>query len=142
MLAGPINDTLAEIALDASKSMIGDMEAARSSGQVQRIIQATTNVFRGVSRHSSSSIATDAIKVKHDLKSRAGDFCDTLTNTSAHSALPMGSASNDFLFSCQKVVQHQRSAIKDEDGQVCMFVQAAPFMELLRLFPSLHLLNG
>lgn len=118
VLAGPINDNLAETALNATKSMIGDMEVARNSGQVQRIVEATTNVFRGVSRHSSSSTTTDAIKVKSHLKRGAGDFCDTLTNTSAHTTLPVGSASNGFLFSCQKVVQRQRDAIDEENGQV------------------------
>ena len=130
VLAGPISDRLAETALDAATLMIGDAEVARISGQLERIVEATTNVFRGVSRHSSSPITTDAMKVKRDLKSRAGDFCDTLTNTSAPAALPVGSASTDFLFSCQKVVQRQRSAITDDDGQVCMFAQVGQNMKL------------
>ena len=140
MLAGPINDNLAETALDAAKVMIGDMEVARSSGQVQRIVEATTNVFRGVSQYSSSSTTTDTIKVKSHLKSRAGDFCDTLTNTSAPATLPVGSASNDFLFSCQKVVQRQRSAIEDENDQVCV-CSSSTIHGTLGLFLSFYLLN-
>ena len=116
VLAGQINDEVAETALDVASTMTADMQAASSSGRVQEIVRATTDVFRGVSRHASSPTSNDAEKLRQELKRRAGDFCTSLTSTTAPNAAPVGSASSDFLFSCQKVAQREDVGSAAEDN--------------------------
>ena len=113
--SGLITDEVASTALSAATTMIGDMQAASSSGHVQEVVQAVANVFRGVARHSSSPSSEHARDMKLNLRNHAGNFCDKLTSNSAPDAAALGSASSDFLFSCQKV----ESAPTDGSGQVC-----------------------
>ena len=101
-----------------SGQVVSSMKEATSSGRTSDILAATVEVYRGVTEFMNSQTDTSKSsrkkvkkkkmqKLKRALKTRAGEFCDALTGDSAPDAAPLGSASKDFLFSCQKVEERR-----------------------------------
>ena len=127
---GAITNDVAAKALNVSSVVVTNMKEATSSGQTSDILAATVEVYRGVtefinSRTDTSKYVRNTVNVKkaqnlkRELKSRAGQLCDALTSESAPDAAPVGSASKDFSFSCQKVEERRsRSAIGNDRNQV------------------------
>ena len=128
-----ITDFVAEKALNVSAEVVANMKEATRSGQTSDILAATIDVYRGVTEYMNSQTGANSTEqnkparasvqqLKRDLKARAGQFCDALTRDSAPDAAPLGSASTDFLFSCQKVAERRsRSADVDNSMQVYGF---------------------
>ena len=123
---GAITEYVAQKALNVSSVVVASMKEATSSGQTSDILAATIDVYRGVTEFMNSQTDDDKSarsknetkkiqKLKRELKSRAGSFCDALTSDSAPDAAPLGSASKDFLFSCQKVAERRSPGVHAED---------------------------
>ena len=138
-----ITNDIAQKALNVSSVVVANMKEATSSGQTSDILASTVEVYRGVTEFMNSQTVTSKSvrnkvkrkrvqKLKRELKTRAGNLCDALTGASAPDAAPLGSASKDFLFSCQKVEERRSrrrtgrqsrrdSFYQDDNNQVCGF---------------------
>ena len=150
MQDGAITDAIAEKALSVSGDLVASMKEATSSGQTSDILAATIDVYRGVTEYVNSQtsastpkeqeIDTAAIqKLKLDLKTRAGQFCDALTDDSAPDAAPLESSTSDFLFSCQKVQKRGRGSEDDEDDNLVLLLHIYRFsaarLIMVRILP-------
>ena len=105
--------------------VVSGLDEATSSGQTSNIIAATVDVYRGVSKvlksDNEGDESAESEKLKRELKARAASFCDALTGNSAPDAAPVASASEDFLFTCQKVKQRNSAATSSTDNdQACL----------------------
>ena len=143
---GAITDDVAVKALNVSSVVVANMKEATRSGQTSDIVAATVTVYRGITEYVNSKVNSKAItgpvesegenfpndaieELKLDLKTRAGEFCDALTDDSAPDALPFGSSTNDFLFSCQKVQKRGRDTDDDKfDDLVFLCMQGYNFV--------------
>ena len=140
---GAITDDVAQKALNVSSVVVATMTEATRSGQTSDIIAATVDVYRGITKYVNSKamagttkeddmededtaiVAIDQLKL--DLKTRAGQFCDALTGDSAPDAAPLGSSTNDFLFSCQKVQKRGRDTDDEKFDDDLVFFYACFF---------------
>ena len=128
MRAGEMTKAVAEQALKTTAVVVADMREAARTGQTSDILAATVEMYRGVAQYLNSQQDRDGSgekenipapneleldRLKRNLKNDAGDFCDALTSTSAPDARPVGSAFDDFAFTCQKV--QQRASAKNGD---------------------------
>lgn len=114
-----VTDRVAEEALDLIDEVVADLSEARRSGQMDSIVDATVDVFQGVMQHVSTSRGArseddDANtkpqvrskgKLVATLKAQADELCNVVTRNSAAGANAVSSASDDFLFNCQKIEQ-------------------------------------
>lgn len=124
-----VTDAVAETALDVANVIVADLHEATNSGQSSDIVAAMVDVYSGVSQSIVSRVGSDNSKqkpltlktmgkLKRKLKSSADKICEALTQNGAPDAPPVGSASSDFSFSCQKVKQRsQRSGSTKENNQ-------------------------
>ena len=119
---GALTNEVAGKVLEVSSTVVQQMSEATRSGQTAAILAATVEVYRGVTKYLNSDTKqnNNVNKLKDSLKSRAGEFCDSLTKNSAPDADPVGSASSELLFSCQKVAPRQDDAALTADKkQAC-----------------------
>ena len=111
---GETTEAVARKALDVSSVVVADMTEATRSGRASAIVAATVDVYSGITEYLDSSNDADESpeqqdtteqinSLKRELKARATDFCDSLTDSSAPDADPLSGLSEDFLFSCQKI---------------------------------------
>ena len=127
-----VTNALAQTALDVASVVAADLNEATHSGQTSDIVAAMADVYSGVSRSVVSQVASAGPKpapplppkasstlLKQKLKSSADNICEALTRNSAPDAPPVGAASSEFAFSCQKVEQRSaRSRAVDEHNMV------------------------
>ena len=118
---GALTSEVADKVLEVSSAVVQQMGEATRSGQTAAILAATVEVYRGVTKYLNSDTKqnNNVNKLKDSLKSRAGEFCDSLTKNSAPDAAPVGSASSELLFSCQKVAPRQDAGPTGDKKQAC-----------------------
>ena len=105
---------------------VDDVDDEVPSEQVSTLVEATVDVFRGVAKHLRKTTknnrkqdnperAKRSRRVSKKLNIRADEFCNAVTNNSASGAAAVSSASNEFVFNCQK--NGQRGGVADEIAQ-------------------------
>ena len=111
---GETTDAVARKALDVSSVVVADMTEATRSGKASAIVAAAVDVYSGITEYLDSSNDADESpeqqdtteqinSLKRNLKARATDFCDALTDRSAPDADPLSLSSKNFVFGCQKI---------------------------------------
>ena len=143
---GTATDDVAERALNVTAMLTANMDEATNSGNVQRIVATTVDVFQGVARHISSNVYAedsessvgrrmDAIegnktaekmakleKLREMLKARADNLCTAVTKTTAPGAAPVGSASDGLSYNCQKIQRRGHGAGPKESSKQVQYL--------------------
>ena len=124
-----VTGAVAGKALNVSAVVVSNLTEATRSGQTSDIVSATVELYSGVTRYLNSpddggdstpqkSETEQTETLKQNLKSRAGSFCDALTDNSVPDAAPFGANSDDFFFSCQKVQTRARANTSQDEAVV------------------------
>lgn len=126
-----VTDRVAEDALDVALEAVSDVDNGAPSKQVSSLVAATVDVFRGVAQHlktKTDDMREDTIErvkrtreVSERLNTRADEFCNAVTNNSASGAAAVSSASNDFVFNCQKNEQRGNAVGESTDQVACPY---------------------
>ena len=127
MRSGAVTSFVAEKALNVTDAIVAGMSEATRSGRTSDIVATAIEIYRAVAQYvaisggydgkgESTEAPYEVDRLKRELKHVAGNFCDALTSNSAPNAAPVGSASGDFMFTCQKVQQRDNG---EDSNQAC-----------------------